>query len=133
MCAGTEALTEAREQRKGEPPILSSPRMARNAVEGRSLDAFRLRNLRRRGVEGSMAEQAEELPEWSGRGTSDASRLRNLRRRGVEGSMAEQVEEPPEWPGRGTSGAARLRNLRQGSVEGSAAERRIRASDQLKP
>jgi hypothetical protein len=37
VCAGTEAPAEAREQRKGEPPILSSPRMARDAAEGRNL------------------------------------------------------------------------------------------------
>jgi len=96
---------------------------------GGTSDASGLRNLRRRSIEGSVAERAEEPPEWPGRGTSDASGLRNLRRRSVEGSVAERAEEPPEWPGRGTSGAARLRNLRQGSVEGSAAERRVRASD----
>ena len=53
-------------------------------------EAARLRNLRRWNVEGSVAAQAEEPPEWPGRGTSGRARLRNLRQRSVEGSAAER-------------------------------------------
>jgi hypothetical protein len=37
MYAGTETPAEAHKQRKEEPPILPSPRMARDAAEERNL------------------------------------------------------------------------------------------------
>jgi len=53
--AGTEAPAEAHKERKEEPLTLPSPRMARDAAEGR--------NLRRGSVDGPAAERAEEPPE----------------------------------------------------------------------
>ena len=70
---------EAHKQRKVEPPILPSPRMAEDAAE--------VRNLRRAQPEGPPTEKRRRIGNRASQGTSrtaelrnpDASELRNLR------------------------------------------------------